>query len=550
MQGIPEASIFDSLRSHIGRLLKVEEDHKFDIYTQTFQAAEIADLNYWLQLLLAAGIATLGLVQNSVAVIIGAMLVSPLIGPIMAAGLALALGDFLLGVRALLNLLASVAGAVLFASMVVRALPFRSPTPEILARTQPNLLDLAVALLAGLAGSIVACRGGHSGGITALPGVAIAVALMPPLCVAGFGFGVGLDWNVISGGSLLFVTNLVAIVSASFLVFFVVRIDAPAARGQIADWLEQNEHNHFLWALFHRPGARKLLDKAGSLPRRALIVMVFLTALYVPLRNGLEKVREETLIRSVIQSEIRRVFAPDRVVSQHVDLGPPIRIQIVSTEPLPKHIEAEMRTQIAVRTHREVELSVLEVAQRRDVLALAQRLASAPASIPDLEATRREALAIIERAIANAWPSESLPLLDYSLHLSTTGLSLHLAYLATVNLDAPGEEAIQKAFQAATHFQLPCVFERVDPHVDLFSWRAGMKKPPAEATPAIGRLAELLRTWPAASCRILLPSRSGPQLAAGVVKEIEVHGVSGSRCKIEFSNPQHRAYALLERPGS
>ncbi len=76
------------------------------------------------------------------------------------------------------------------------------------------------------------------------------------------------------------------------------------------------------------------------------------------------------------------------------------------------------------------------------------------------------------------------------------------------------------------------------------------KKPPAEATPATGRLAELLRTWPAASCRILLPSRSGPQLAAGVAKELEVHGASGSCCKIEFSNPQHRAYALLERPGS
>jgi uncharacterized hydrophobic protein (TIGR00271 family) len=173
----------------------------------------LADLNYWLELFLAAGIATLGLVQNRAAVIIGAMLVSPLMGPILATGLALALGDFYFGLKAILNLVASVAAAVAFAAGLVWALPFQNVTAEILARTQPNLLDLGVAVLSGLAGSVVSCRGGAGGGVTALPGVAIAVALMPPLCVVGFGVGSGFQWTIVRGGGLLFLTNLIAIVA-------------------------------------------------------------------------------------------------------------------------------------------------------------------------------------------------------------------------------------------------------------------------------------------------------------------------------------------------
>lgn len=86
------SSVVDALRSRIERLLRVQERRKLEVYVNTFESARLASLNYWLELLLAAGIATLGLVQNSVAVIIGAMLVSPLMGPIIATGLALALG--------------------------------------------------------------------------------------------------------------------------------------------------------------------------------------------------------------------------------------------------------------------------------------------------------------------------------------------------------------------------------------------------------------------------------------------------------------------------
>ena len=205
-------------RARVERWLGVDGRAKPQVYAQVFGSANMASLSYWLELTMAAGIATFGLVLSSPAVIIGAMLISPLMGPIMANGLALAVGDFYLWVKSMLNLAASIAASVALSAGVVWLLPFHAATPEILARTNPNLLDLGVALLSGLAGSLVVFRGGGGGGVTALPGVAIAVALMPPLCTVGYGVGSGGNWSIIGGAGLLFLTNLAAIVTAAFIV--------------------------------------------------------------------------------------------------------------------------------------------------------------------------------------------------------------------------------------------------------------------------------------------------------------------------------------------
>ncbi len=199
------------------------------VYEQIFANSDFKSLSYWLGIIFSAGIATFGLIENSPAVIIGAMLISPLMGPIMATGLALAAGDLYLGIRALINLLASVALSIAFSGFLVWLVPFHSATSEIISRTTPNLLDLAIALFSGLAGSVVVCRGGEDG-VTAIPGVAIAVALMPPLGVMGFGLGSGVNKEIIGGAGLLFLTNLVAIVASAFLVFLLVGMGAPEAQ--------------------------------------------------------------------------------------------------------------------------------------------------------------------------------------------------------------------------------------------------------------------------------------------------------------------------------
>lgn len=178
--------------------------------------------DFFLLVILSSSIATLGLITNSPAVIIGAMLVAPLMSPIIGIGLASIIGEDQLlktSMSALLRgALASVVLSALLA-LVNSYLPFVTfqelPT-EILSRTHPSPLDLVVALAGGLAAAYSLTEPKLS---AALPGVAIATALMPPLCTIGIGLALQ-RWDVAGGATLLFVTNAITIAFASALVFF------------------------------------------------------------------------------------------------------------------------------------------------------------------------------------------------------------------------------------------------------------------------------------------------------------------------------------------
>ncbi len=168
---------------------------------------------YGFMLFSACGIAALGLLQSSVAVIIGAMLISPLMGPILAMGLAMAQLEPRAFKRAAVTLAIGAALSVLASVCIVLISPLKNVTPEILARTQPTLLDLIVALLSGFVGAYLTIN--RKGG--AIAGVAIATALMPPLAVVGFGIAT-LSPAIAGGALLLFMTNVVAILGAVFAV--------------------------------------------------------------------------------------------------------------------------------------------------------------------------------------------------------------------------------------------------------------------------------------------------------------------------------------------
>ena len=161
---------------------------------------------YLLMTCMSAGIAILGLLQSSPAVVIGAMLLSPLMGPILGAGFALAEGKFtwfrLCGKALVVGTLV----AVLFSAIIVWISPLQTVTSEIAARTRPNLFDLAIALFSSIAGSYAMIRGREG----TIVGVAIATALMPPLAVVGFGLAT-LNMAVFGGALLLFVTNFLTI---------------------------------------------------------------------------------------------------------------------------------------------------------------------------------------------------------------------------------------------------------------------------------------------------------------------------------------------------
>ena len=174
---------------------------------------------YYLMLLMAALIALFGLLTNSVAVVIGAMLISPLMGPIISSGLALTIGDLPLARGAFRTIAVSVLLTVLVTALVTFISPLKEPTAEIMARVRPNIYDLFVAMLSGVVGAVALCTK-RNYMITAT-GVAVATAVIPPLSVVGYGLGTG-QIMLGLGGFLLFFTNFVAIILTSDLVFFIM----------------------------------------------------------------------------------------------------------------------------------------------------------------------------------------------------------------------------------------------------------------------------------------------------------------------------------------
>ncbi|MFW5748148.1 MAG: TIGR00341 family protein [Chloroflexota bacterium] len=173
------------------------------------------NIDYVALILVSAAIAALGLLLNNVAVIIGAMLVAPLIQPLIALASSLTVGRVRVAWRALFTLFLGVILA-LIVSYIVGALQPSLATPEMISRGQPTLLDAAVALAGGAIGAYATARRDIP---AALAGVAIAAALMPPLCTAGLGLAIG-DQDLAFGAMVLFLTNMLCIIIAGMLVFF------------------------------------------------------------------------------------------------------------------------------------------------------------------------------------------------------------------------------------------------------------------------------------------------------------------------------------------
>ena len=443
--------------------LRVHPSAKPKVYRQVFETTKVNSLSYWLEVFLSAGIGTFGLVQNSPAVIIGAMLISPLMGPIMASGLALAVGDLYLGIKAVINLLLSITISIVFSGLLVWLLPFHSATSEILARTKPNLLDLGIALLSGLAGSVLICRGGGNG-VTALPGVAIAVALMPPLCVIGFGLGSGPDPEIMGGAGLLFLTNLVAIVASAFLVFLLVGMsDAEVQKAMLA----ARGDEPLAHKLSRSPIAR-VLATGGQLRWRILMLLILLASVAVPLRKALLQVASETTIRGAVQAELKRLVPADALVSQQVTVNPnEIVIRLISTRRIADPAVVKARQDLMRRTGRDVQFSVDAVASNAQLADLTERLAR-PAPVLSKEKStsemQKELLDKVRPAIQDIWPLSDAPIQDFDVVLGTAGTVIDVHYQATKDLgDVPINMVLQNLRTKLGMQDLTLKADRVQP---------------------------------------------------------------------------------------
>ena len=192
-------------------LSQEQEDKQATINTIT-KGIEFRGANVW-TLIFAIFIASVGLNVNSTAVIIGAMLISPLMGPIMGLGLSIGINDFTLLKKSLRNMSIAVVISIITSSLYFYISPLNDAQSELLSRTTPTIYDVLIAFFGGFAG-IVAGSTKEKG--TVIPGVAIATALMPPLCTAGFGIATG-NFFYFIGAAYLFFINAVMISLSTFL---------------------------------------------------------------------------------------------------------------------------------------------------------------------------------------------------------------------------------------------------------------------------------------------------------------------------------------------
>lgn len=197
-------------------MLSLGEDKAMESETiaSIVSGVDFSGAKLWI-LVLAIFVASLGLNTNSTAVIIGAMLISPLMGPIIGMGLGVGINDFMLLKRAFKNYLVATLFSVATATLYFLITPFNEAQSELLARTSPTIYDVLIALCGGLAGIIaLGSLSQRSGNV--IPGVAIATALMPPLCTVGFGLATA-NWLYALGALYLYLINTIFISVATFV---------------------------------------------------------------------------------------------------------------------------------------------------------------------------------------------------------------------------------------------------------------------------------------------------------------------------------------------
>ncbi|MGB3615925.1 MAG: TIGR00341 family protein, partial [Elainellaceae cyanobacterium] len=242
--------------------------------------AAVPSVSFCVLSMLSCAISTFGLLAGSTATVIGAMIVAPLMGPVIAMAYAVAVANRRLLRRSALTVTCGISMTVLISWAIAKATGLESMNPEILSRTQPTLLDLGVAFAAGAAGAFANSRRQIA---DALPGVAIAVALVPPLSVVGIGFAQG-NQQVGIGALILFATNLIGIVFSGSLVF--------------------------------------LLQRYGSVERAKqglLAGVLMLAALSLPLSLSLRNLLIEQTVRNQVRDSVRnQISAPDEANIQAI----------------------------------------------------------------------------------------------------------------------------------------------------------------------------------------------------------------------------------------
>ncbi len=402
---------------------------------------------YWIQLSLAAGIAILGLVLGSTAVVIGAMLVSPLMGPIVELGMGFAVGSSFLVIRSALRVVMSTVVVVVGTALFTMVLPFHEVTSEISSRTAPTALDLLVAVFCALTAAYTTVRR-TSDTTAAAAGTAIGIALVPPLCVIGYGLGTG-DGRIAGGSALLFTANFSAILLLAVLAFLVLGYDEVDAVALEEKFFSVRD----TWIDRVAGGAETILERIfGSrygMAARVMVPLLFLVAVYFPLRTALDRVTWEVSARAAVQRILNEEVpgAVQRTVSIDPD-AIVVRLVVVGEAAEAVALEQRLATQFAAATGVLPTVSVLAVA---DAAALGR------ASVPEPEAQALPELPPVEQArsrlgaeLNRVWPASAAgPLAGWSLDVPPVGPPRVSVYHFGAPLGAAGEALVAAAMAPA-----------------------------------------------------------------------------------------------------
>ena len=328
-------SFIKNIRSPIR---KIPFDQRREIISEINDSSS-PGFDFFLMVFLSVFIATFGLILNSPAVIIGAMLVAPLMSPIIGIGLASIIGRRPLLKDALSALFRGALLAIVLSALIGLVnlyLPFvyfqELPT-EIISRTHPSPIDLVVALAGGLAAAYSLTEPKLS---AALPGVAIATALMPPLCVIGIGLSMQ-RWDVAGGAFLLFITNTVTIAFASALIFFL--------RG---------------FNPYPQDGSRKL---PPSLQLSAVLILLLLVPLTYYGIQFVQQATEFRTINDVVDAEVQKLKNTELVELNVTHDGEAINLNLTvrTNNPMSYQEVVNLQSAIVAKLSRPVSLRVNQI---------------------------------------------------------------------------------------------------------------------------------------------------------------------------------------------
>lgn len=331
-----------TISDKIAEVFGITQRDKQEAVENLFYATESHPLIYWMQLFIAAAIAQLGLVLDSTAVIIGAMLVSPLMTPIVQVGMSFTMGNLYFSIKSFANILASIVLVVGVSALMTLFMPFQEVTSEILTRTQPTALDLIVALFCGLAASFTFTRGSKDT-MTAAAGTAIAIALVPPLSVAGFGLGIKSP-TIFWGAIMLFTANFSAILLVTDVFFLLTGFTSVNVNAMEEKVLDEKDTSSrlFKWT--------KNVKAPGNISRwkafRLALPILFVMLVVFPLSQALKTVAWEINVKNNINKIITEFEKDHKILSRyevvsHGAVG--LRLTIVGKPGAENELTAKLR---------------------------------------------------------------------------------------------------------------------------------------------------------------------------------------------------------------